>query len=159
MIALAVVAVALVAAIFAELLMPHDPEAINPGVAELPPALMAGGEHSIPALMQAMDSVLDEQASKLAIQRRHIARLEADITCLGIERDAAIAGHDTWRKTAEMLGAGRDEWKRRAIAALDAFPVECEKGIAHDWAPMPSMSNYEVCARCGIINPLQRGDA
>lgn len=36
-------------------------------------ALMAGGEHSIPALMQAMDSVLDEQASKLAIQRRHIA--------------------------------------------------------------------------------------
>jgi poly(A) polymerase len=31
------------------------------------------GEHSIPALMQAMDSVLDEQAEKLAIQRRHIA--------------------------------------------------------------------------------------
>jgi poly(A) polymerase len=36
-------------------------------------AHMASGEHSIPALMQAMDSVLDEQASKLAIQRRHIA--------------------------------------------------------------------------------------
>jgi poly(A) polymerase len=32
----------------------------------------AAGGHSIPALMQAMDSVLDEQASKLAIQRRHI---------------------------------------------------------------------------------------
>jgi poly(A) polymerase len=31
------------------------------------------GEHTIPALMQAMDSVLDEQAEKLAIQRRHIA--------------------------------------------------------------------------------------
>jgi poly(A) polymerase len=31
------------------------------------------GEHSIPALMDAMDSVLDEQAEKLAIQRRHIA--------------------------------------------------------------------------------------
>lgn len=29
------------------------------------------GEHSIPALMQAMDLVLDEQAEKLAIQRRH----------------------------------------------------------------------------------------
>ncbi len=33
----------------------------------------AAGEHSIPALMEAMDSVLDEQASKLAIQRRYIA--------------------------------------------------------------------------------------
>jgi poly(A) polymerase len=33
----------------------------------------AAGEHSIPALMEAMDSVLDEQASKLAIQRRFIA--------------------------------------------------------------------------------------
>ena len=33
----------------------------------------AAGEHSIPALMAAMDSVLDEQASKLAIQRRFIA--------------------------------------------------------------------------------------
>lgn len=30
------------------------------------------GEHSIPALMEAMDAVLDEQAAKLAIQRRHI---------------------------------------------------------------------------------------
>jgi poly(A) polymerase len=36
-------------------------------------ARKAAGEHSIPALMEAMDSVLDEQASKLAIQRRHIA--------------------------------------------------------------------------------------
>jgi poly(A) polymerase len=36
-------------------------------------ARRATGEHSIPALMEAMDSVLDEQASKLAIQRRHIA--------------------------------------------------------------------------------------
>jgi poly(A) polymerase len=36
-------------------------------------ARMAAGEHSIPALMEAMDSVLDEQASKLAIQRRFIA--------------------------------------------------------------------------------------
>lgn len=35
-------------------------------------ARQAAGEHSIPALMAAMDSVLDEQASKLAIQRRHI---------------------------------------------------------------------------------------
>jgi len=33
----------------------------------------AAGEHSIPALTAAMDSVLDEQASKLAIQRRFIA--------------------------------------------------------------------------------------
>jgi poly(A) polymerase len=33
----------------------------------------AAGEHSTPALMQAMDSVLDEQAEKLAIQRRFIA--------------------------------------------------------------------------------------
>lgn len=31
------------------------------------------GEHTIPALMQAMDTVLDEQAEKLAIQRRFIA--------------------------------------------------------------------------------------
>jgi poly(A) polymerase len=36
-------------------------------------ARQAAGEHSIPALMEAMDSVLDEQASKLAIQRRYIA--------------------------------------------------------------------------------------
>jgi poly(A) polymerase len=36
-------------------------------------ARKAAGEHSIPALMEAMDSVLDEQAAKLAIQRRHIA--------------------------------------------------------------------------------------
>ena len=36
-------------------------------------ARKAAGEHSIPALMEAMDSVLDEQASKLAIQRRFIA--------------------------------------------------------------------------------------
>ncbi len=36
-------------------------------------ARKAAGEHSIPALMEAMDSVLDEQASKLAIQRRYIA--------------------------------------------------------------------------------------
>ena len=36
-------------------------------------ARKAQGEHSIPALMEAMDSVLDEQAAKLAIQRRHIA--------------------------------------------------------------------------------------
>ncbi|MFZ4757562.1 MAG: polynucleotide adenylyltransferase PcnB [Burkholderiaceae bacterium] len=36
-------------------------------------ARIAAGEHSIPALMEAMDSVLDEQASKLAIQRRYIA--------------------------------------------------------------------------------------
>jgi poly(A) polymerase len=36
-------------------------------------ARQAAGEHSIPALMAAMDSVLDEQASKLAIQRRFIA--------------------------------------------------------------------------------------
>jgi poly(A) polymerase len=33
----------------------------------------ATGEQSIPALMEAMDSVLDEQAGKLAIQRRYIA--------------------------------------------------------------------------------------
>jgi poly(A) polymerase len=33
----------------------------------------AAGEHSIPALLEAMDSVLDEQAAKLAIQRRYIA--------------------------------------------------------------------------------------
>ncbi|MEI7447157.1 MAG: polynucleotide adenylyltransferase PcnB [Burkholderiales bacterium] len=33
----------------------------------------AAGEHSIPALMEAMDSVLDEQGSKLAIQRRYIS--------------------------------------------------------------------------------------
>jgi poly(A) polymerase len=36
-------------------------------------ARKAAGEHSIPALMEAMDRVLDEQAAKLAIQRRHIA--------------------------------------------------------------------------------------
>jgi len=36
-------------------------------------ARRAAGEHSIPALMEAMDSVLDEQGSKLAIQRRFIA--------------------------------------------------------------------------------------
>jgi poly(A) polymerase len=36
-------------------------------------ARKAAGEHSIPALMEAMDSVLDGQASKLAIQRRYIA--------------------------------------------------------------------------------------
>ncbi len=36
-------------------------------------ALRQSGEHAIPALMQAMDTVLDEQAEKLAIQRRHIA--------------------------------------------------------------------------------------
>jgi poly(A) polymerase len=36
-------------------------------------ALRQAGEHAIPALMQAMDTVLDEQAEKLAIQRRHIA--------------------------------------------------------------------------------------
>ncbi len=35
--------------------------------------LRQAGEHAIPALMQAMDTVLDEQAEKLAIQRRHIA--------------------------------------------------------------------------------------
>ena len=36
-------------------------------------ARKAAGEHSIPALMEAMDSVLDEQANKLAIHRRYIA--------------------------------------------------------------------------------------
>jgi poly(A) polymerase len=36
-------------------------------------ARKAAGEHSIPALMEAMDSVLDEQAAKLAIHRRFIA--------------------------------------------------------------------------------------
>jgi len=35
-------------------------------------ARKAAGEHSIPSLMEAMDAVLDEQAAKLAIQRRHI---------------------------------------------------------------------------------------
>jgi poly(A) polymerase len=42
-------------------------------VAERWQSRKAAGEHSIPALMEAMDSVLDEQAAKLAIQRRHIA--------------------------------------------------------------------------------------
>ena len=36
-------------------------------------ARKAAGEHSIPALMEAMDAVLDGQAAKLAIQRRYIA--------------------------------------------------------------------------------------
>jgi peptide/nickel transport system permease protein len=46
LLALLVVALALLVAVFAELLMPHDPEAINPAVAELPPAFMAGGDWS-----------------------------------------------------------------------------------------------------------------
>ncbi len=44
MVALMVVATALLVALFAEFLMPHDPEAINPAAAELPPAMLAGGD-------------------------------------------------------------------------------------------------------------------
>jgi ABC-type dipeptide/oligopeptide/nickel transport system permease subunit len=44
MVALMVVTTALLVALFAEFLMPHDPEAINPAVAELPPAMLAGGD-------------------------------------------------------------------------------------------------------------------
>ena len=36
-------------------------------------ALIANGEYAIPALMQAIDSVLDEQSERLAIQRRYQA--------------------------------------------------------------------------------------
>ena len=36
-------------------------------------ALLANGEYAIPALMQAIDSVLDEQSERLAIQRRYQA--------------------------------------------------------------------------------------
>ncbi len=36
-------------------------------------ARMKGGEHSIPALMAAIDSVLDEQSERLAIQKRIVA--------------------------------------------------------------------------------------
>ena len=46
LVALLVVVMALLIAIFAELLMPHDPEAINPAVAELPPVLLSGGDWS-----------------------------------------------------------------------------------------------------------------
>jgi peptide/nickel transport system permease protein len=48
LVALSIVAAALLVAVFADVLVPHDPEAIDPANAELPPALLAGGSWAYP---------------------------------------------------------------------------------------------------------------
>jgi peptide/nickel transport system permease protein len=47
-VSLAVVALAIFVAVFADLLTPHDPQAINPVEGEKPPAFMAGGSWTYP---------------------------------------------------------------------------------------------------------------
>jgi len=86
------------------------------------------------------------------LQQKYIAKLEADITRLGIDRD-------TWRRTAEMLGQGRDEWremwKEKCVGAPPSDGV-------HHWVPggqfnVESDGAKWICAKCGVtseVNPI-----
>ena len=81
-------------------------------------ALLANGEYAIPALMQAIDSVLDEQSERLAIQRRY----QADM------RELWSMQPRFERRTGQMPYKLQEHLRFRA--AYDFLLLRCQSGEA-----------------------------
>ena len=79
-------------------------------------ALLANGEYAIPALMQAIDSVLDEQSERLAIQRRY----QADM------RELWSMQPRFERRTGQMPYKLQEHLRFRA--AYDFLLLRCQSG-------------------------------